>query len=83
MTSGNYLNAALRADDWKMFFHPKNCKHMRIGKGRPTQPFTMTSNLVVHNIEQVTSEKDLGIIFVNKLLFREHIAKKQHWPTET
>ena len=27
-------------------------------------------------IEQVTSEKDLGVIFDEKLLFREHIVKK-------
>ena len=27
-------------------------------------------------IEQVKTEKDLGVIFDNKLLFRDHIAKK-------
>ena len=27
-------------------------------------------------LEQVTSEKDLGVIFDEKLLFREHTAKK-------
>ena len=50
--------------------------NMRIGKGQPTQPYTMTTNQGTHNIEQVTSEKDLGVIFDHKLLFRDHIAKK-------
>ena len=27
------------------------------------------------NTQQITSEKDLGVIFDEKLLFREHIAK--------
>ncbi|MEW8545255.1 MAG: reverse transcriptase family protein [Candidatus Thiodiazotropha sp.] len=72
----NIHNAEIWAETWKMFFNAKKCKHMRIGKGQPDHPYTMTSNQVVSNIEQVTSEKDLGITFDRKLLFRDHIAKK-------
>ena len=50
---------------------------MRTGKGQPTQPYTMTTNQETHNIEQVSSENDLGVIFDQKLLFRDHVAKKR------
>lgn len=54
----------------------KKCKHLRIGKGQPTEPYTMSSDKGINNIEKVRFEKDLGVIFDEKLLFREHISKK-------
>ena len=49
---------------------------MRYGKNQPNQPYTMKSGNERVIIEQVKTEKDLGVIFDDKLLFREHIAKQ-------
>ena len=59
-----------------MKFNAKKCKHMRHGKNHPNQPYTMKSGQERIQIEQVKVEKDLGVIFDEKLLFREHISKK-------
>ena len=49
---------------------------MRLGAKTPLQQYTMKSGVERVNLEQVTSEKDLGVTVDNKLLFREHISKK-------
>ena len=49
---------------------------MRHGKNQPNQPYTMESGQERIQTEQVKVEKDLGVIFDEKLLFREHISKK-------
>ena len=36
----------------------------------------MSNNGEIKEIQKVTSEKDLGVIVDNKLLFREHIGQK-------
>ena len=59
-----------------MKFNAKKCKHMRHGKNLPNQPYTMKSGQERIQIEQVKVETDLGVIFDEKLLFREHISKK-------
>ena len=59
-----------------MFYNNKKCKHTRIGKGQPAEPYTMRSGQELIEIEQVKSEKDLGVNFDDKLLFREYISKK-------
>ena len=63
----NVRNSEDWAELWDMFYNNKKCKHMRIGKGQTAEPYTMRS---------VKTEKDLGVIFDDKLLFREHISKK-------
>ena len=47
------------AELWDMFYNNKKCKHMRIGKGQPAEPYTMRSGQELTEIEQVKSEKDL------------------------
>ena len=54
----------------------KKCKHMRLGAKTPLQQYTMKSGVERVSLEQVTSEKDLGVTVDNKLLLREHISKK-------
>ena len=51
-------------------------------KNQPNQPYTMKIWNERVTIEQVKTEKDLGVIFDNKLLFRDHIAKIQQLPTD-
>ena len=57
-------------------FNTKKCKHMRLGAENPLQQYTMKSGVERVNLEQISSEKDLGATVDNKLLFREHISKK-------
>ena len=73
---GNVDNSVEWAEKWDMKFNAKKCKHMRHGKKLPNQPYTMKSGQERIQIEQVKVEKDLGVIFDEKLLFREHISKK-------
>ena len=52
---------------------------MRLGAKTPLQQYTMKSGVERVNLEQVTSEKDLGVTVDNKLLFREHISNKKNY----
>ena len=54
----------------------KKRKHMRLGAKTPLQQYTMKSGVERASLEQVTSEKELGVTIDNKLLFRQHISKK-------
>ena len=72
----NLDNSDKWAEIWDMDFNTKKCKHMRLGAKTPLQQYTMKSGVERVNLEQVTSEKDLGVTVDNKLLFREHISKK-------
>ena len=49
---------------------------MRYVKNQPNQPYRMKAGNKRVIIEEVKTEKDLGVIFDDKLLFRDHIAKK-------
>ena len=57
-----------------MDFSTKKGKHIRHGKNQPNQPYTMKASQDRVIIEQFKTEKDLGVIFDDKLLFRDHIA---------
>ena len=59
-----------------MVFSTKICKHLRYGRNQPNQPYTMKAGNERVIIEQVKTEKNVGVIFDDKLLFRDHIAKK-------
>ena len=48
---------------------------MRYGANQQNQPYTMKAGQERVIIGQVKTEKDLDVIFDDKLLFREHIAK--------
>ena len=71
----NVMNSEDWTELWDMLYNNKKCKHMRIRKERSAEPYTMRSGQELIEIEQVKSEKDLGVIFDDKLLFREHISK--------
>ena len=60
----------------KMFFHIKKCKYLHIGKNHPDTQFIMSEDQNPTEVTRVTSEKDLGVIFDEKLIFRDHISKK-------
>ena len=49
---------------------------MHIGREENNTNYVMTPNNEEVPIKKVSSEKDLGLVIVNKLLFREHISGK-------
>ena len=59
-----------------MFFHIKKCKYLHIGKNHPDTQYITSVYQTPTEVTRVTSEKDLGIIFDEKLIFRYHISKK-------
>ena len=69
-------NAEEWAKIWKMFFHIKKCKYLHIGKNHPDTQYIMSEDQNPTEVTRVTSEKDLGVIFDEKLIFRDHISKK-------
>ena len=69
-------NAQEWAKIWRMFFHTKKCKHLHIGNNYPDTQYSMSLDQDETAIKRVTSEKDLGVTFDEKLIFRELISKK-------
>ena len=59
-----------------MKFHPEKCHVMHIGNNNPRNEYTMTNGNQQHNLEKVSSEKDLGILLDDKLKFSDHINTK-------
>ena len=59
---------------WEMPFNFKKCKHLHIGSRHDSVIFTMDSGQGVIEIENVTSEIDLGVIVDQALNFSEHIS---------
>ena len=59
-----------------MFFNFGKCKHVHYISHDENFRYTMRYSDELNEIQKVTSEKDLGVLVDNKLLFREHIAKK-------
>ena len=59
-----------------MFFNVQKCKHLHLGREDITTDYVMVSNNEEIKIKQVNSEKHLGVVIDNKLLFREHISSK-------
>ena len=62
---------------WQMIFNVKKCKFMQIGN-RPeqTQYFMKDQHNDINQIQEVDSEKDLGITFDPKLTFSSHVNNK-------
>ena len=69
-------NAEEWAKLWKMFFHIKKCKYLHIGKNHLDTQYIMPEDQNPTEVTRVISEKDLGVIFDEKLIFRDHISKK-------
>ena len=57
-----------------MTFNVNKCKTMHLGIA--SEYFMKDNNKIMHKIQQVNQEKDLGVIFDNELKFEEHIKHK-------
>lgn len=66
-------NLGLWSDIWLLKFHAGKCKVMDLGQ-RNREQYEYELNET--NLEHVTSEKDLGVTFDNKLKFSNHISEK-------
>ena len=55
-------NAVTWADQWKMFYNFKKCKHLHIGSRNEDIKYTMNTGQEVLEIETVISEQDFGVI---------------------
>ena len=61
------------SNKWLLKFHPEKCKHMHIGK---SSDVVVNYQLNDTTIDQVSEEKDIGVIIDNDLSFDTHISKK-------
>ena len=58
---------------WDLQFNAKKCKSLHIGKHNPRYQYYMYESGVQIPVEQVESEKDLGVTFESTLRFDNHI----------
>lgn len=64
------------SNKWQLRFNAEKCKCMHLGRNNPQFQYYMSDNDKSCNIENITQEKDLGVVFDNELKFNEHIAQK-------
>lgn len=58
--------------DWKMSLNTKKCKHLKIGNHSQNTTYFFPSG---EQIENVKTEKDLGVVFDDKLKFSLHVSQ--------
>jgi hypothetical protein len=62
------------SDRWRLRFHPEKCKHVIIGRGNDVGSNEyILCDAVLENVE---SEKDIGVTIYFQLKFEEHIGNK-------
>lgn len=64
------------AKNWIMFYNFTKCHHLQIGRREINTAYTMKSEEETFELAKVKTEKDLGVIVDNNLLFRDHITSK-------
>ena len=61
------------SDIWEFWFNAKKCKSLHIGRNNPRHQYYMYESGIQVPVEQVESEKDLGVTFESTLRFDHHI----------
>lgn len=64
------------SEKWQLKFNAGKCKAMHLGRSNPNWNYSMKDNVSEISIENITNEKDLGVVFDNDLSFDTHIAQK-------
>ena len=57
---------------WQILFHVLKCKVINYGRGNLEYSYYMNAR----ELEAVTEEKDLGVLFQKDLKFSSHISQK-------
>ena len=73
---GDLFNACEWANKWQMVFNVKKCKTMHIGQTQASEYYMKDSAAKICQIQTCKNEKDLGVIFDEKLNFDVHINSK-------
>jgi len=60
------------SSDWMLNFHPEKCMVMHLGRTNPQNTYFLNGV----ELQNTTAEKDLGVIFDDKLKFDNHIQCK-------
>ena len=60
------------SNDWMLNFHPEKCSVMHLGRTNPQNKYVLNGV----ELQQTSVERDLGVIFDDKLKFDEHIQCK-------
>ena len=87
--SGDELEESLhQLEEWankmQMKFHPGKCKVMHLGNRNPKKVYSMNDGKGgMHNLEQASVEKDLGVKIDNQLKFSEHVQAKVNTANKT
>ena len=61
------------SETWQLPFNEKKCKSLHIGRNNPAQNYNMNE----HILEDVTMQKDLGIIVDRELKFHKQTVRLQ------
>ena len=60
----------LWSNKWQLSFNVSKCKFLHLGRSAPDRTYQIQNQI----IEQVTAEKDLGIIIDNQMKFHQHVS---------
>ena len=63
------------SETWLLSFQPDKCKVLHVGDGQPND-YVLRNENTSHVLDQVKSEKYIGVIFDSKLEFDIHITEK-------
>ena len=61
-------------ETWLLRLHPDKCKYMHVGRTNPDPDFEY--HLAGQKLNQVTEEKDIGVVVDHDLNFDKHICEK-------
>ena len=83
--TSNHDNTLLQSDidklvewsnTWLLSFHPDKCKTMHVGNQDNVYTYHLMAKSTMHELQCVTQEKDIGVIFDAQLEFDKHINAK-------
>ena len=58
------------SNKWQMPFNVSKCKFLHLGRSAPDHTYQLCNQ----TIEQVTEEKDLGVIIDNQMKYHQHVS---------
>ena len=62
------------SNDWQLPLKIAKCKLLHLGTDNPEIQYVLTNGNETSTLEEVEKEKDLGIVFNNRLHFEQHVS---------